>query len=228
MSVDPESRKVNTPEGDPKDAENSGSTVGSQRGQSLVEAELVAQAKVDPQAFGVLYERYVDRIYAYIFHRIRNQQEAEDLTARTFYRALSRLYTYEDRGLPFSAWLYRIAHNLVANWHRDHGRRRFLSLDDLRLPGLKRTEPEVAVAQIEEHEALWAAIDRLPDDRRDLLIYKFGNHLSNLEIGSLMGKSEGAIKSLYFRTLSALRRDLQARDWGNQGEDTEHGNERNE
>jgi RNA polymerase sigma-70 factor, ECF subfamily len=237
MSVDPESRKVNlsslssegsAPEGETQDPAKSGATAVNQRGQELPESQLVAQAKADPQAFGVLYERYVDRIYAYIFHRIRNQQEAEDLTARTFYRALSRLYTYEDRGLPFSAWLYRIAHNLVANWHRDHGRRRFLSLDDLRLPGLKRTEPEVAVAQIEEHEALWAAIDRLPDDRRDLLIYKFGNHLSNLEIGSLMGKSEGAIKSLYFRTLSALRRDLQARDWGNQGEDTEHGNERNE
>jgi RNA polymerase sigma-70 factor, ECF subfamily len=236
MPVDPESRKVNlsslSPEGsasedETKDAAKSGATEGSQRGQDLPESQLVAQAKADPQAFGLLYERYVDRIYAYIFHRIHNQQEAEDLTARTFYRALSRLYTYEDRGLPFSAWLYRIAHNLVANWHRDHGRRRFLSLDDLRLPGLKQAEPEVVVAQIEEHEALWAAIDRLPDDRRDLLIYKFGNHLSNLEIGSLMGKSEGAIKSLYFRTLSALRRDLQARDWDHQEEDTEHGNERN-
>ncbi|MBX3000979.1 MAG: sigma-70 family RNA polymerase sigma factor [Caldilineaceae bacterium] len=236
MSVDPESRKVNpsplssdrtTAEGAPKGVESSGSTAASQPGQGLAEAEWVAQAKVDPQAFGVLYERYVDRIYAYIFHRIHNQQEAEDLTARTFYRALSRLYTYEDRGLPFSAWLYRIAHNLVANWHRDQGRRRFLSLDDLRLPGLKRAEPEVVVAQIEENEALWAAIDRLPEDRRDLLIYKFGNHLSNLEIGSLMGKSEGAIKSLYFRTLSALRRDLQARDWDRQEEDTKDGNERN-
>jgi RNA polymerase sigma-70 factor (ECF subfamily) len=236
MPVDPESRKVNlsprsseesASEGEMKDATKRRATAGNQRAQDLPEPELVAQAKADPQAFGVLYERYVDRIYAYIFHRIRNQQEAEDLTARTFYRALSRLYTYEDRGLPFSAWLYRIAHNLVANWHRDHSRRRFLSLDDLRLPGIKRAEPEVVVAEIEEHEALWAAIERLPDDRRNLLIYKFGNHLSNLEIGSLMGKSEGAIKSLYFRTLSALRKDLQARDWGHQEEDKEDGNERN-
>ncbi|RIK29816.1 MAG: hypothetical protein DCC55_37745, partial [Chloroflexi bacterium] len=93
------------------------------------EAALVAQARNDPTAFGVLYERYVERIYAYIYHRVGNVQDTEDLTARTFYRALDKLDTYEDRGLPFSAWLFRIAHNLVANWHRDRGRRRFLSLD---------------------------------------------------------------------------------------------------
>ncbi len=173
------------------------------------EAALVEQAKQDPHAFGQLYERYVDRIYAYVFHRVQNQQEAEDLTARTFFRALSKLHTYEDRGLPFSAWLYRIAHNLIVNWHRDQSRRRFLSFDDLRLPGRKRNEPEVVVEEIEEQDALWQAIDRLPDDRRNLLLYKFGNHLSNLEIGALLGKSEGAIKSLYFRTLATLRKDLQ-------------------
>ncbi|MCB0116085.1 MAG: sigma-70 family RNA polymerase sigma factor [Caldilineaceae bacterium] len=174
------------------------------------EAALVEQAKADPEAFGQLYERYVDKIYAYVFHRVNNQQEAEDLTARTFFRALSKLHTYEDRGLPFSAWLYRIAHNLVVNWHRDQSRRRFLSFDDLRLPGRKRNEPETVVEELEEHDELWQAIDRLPDDRRNLLLYKFGNHLSNIEIGDLLGKSEGAIKSLYFRTLAALRKDLQS------------------
>ncbi|MCB0010187.1 MAG: sigma-70 family RNA polymerase sigma factor, partial [Anaerolineales bacterium] len=88
--------------------------------------------------------------------------------------------------------------------------RRFLSFDDLRLPGRKRNEPETVVEELEEHDELWQAIDRLPDDRRNLLLYKFGNHLSNIEIGDLLGKSEGAIKSLYFRTLAALRKDLQS------------------
>ena len=73
------------------------------------EALLVEQARRDPAAFGVLYERYVDRIYAYIYHRVGNMQEAEDLTARTFYRALDNLESYEDRGAPFAAWLFRIA-----------------------------------------------------------------------------------------------------------------------
>lgn len=187
------------------------------------EAALVEQARLDPAAFGVLYERYVDRVYAYIYHRVGNGQDAEDLTARTFYRALGKLDTYEDRGLPFSAWLFRIAHNLVANWHRDHSKRRFLSLDRLwsyghnnRSPDALVEQPEDLVEKEEKHEALWAAINRLPEDRRDLLIHKFSSRLSNVEIGDMMNKSESAVKSLYFRTLSALRDDLEARGWGKQ------------
>lgn len=178
------------------------------------EAALVAQARNDPTAFGVLYERYVERIYAYIYHRVGNVQDTEDLTARTFYRALDKLDTYEDRGLPFSAWLFRIAHNLVANWHRDRGRRRFLSLDRLWSHSREGDTPEAHVEKAETHDALWAAINRLPAERRNLLLYKFSSRLSNLEIGQLMDKSEGAIKSLYFRTLAALRKDLEAVGWG--------------
>ncbi len=196
------------------------------------ESTLVEQARQDPAAFGVLYERYVDRVYAYIYHRVGNAQDAEDLTARTFYRALGKLDTYEDRGLPFSAWLFRIAHNLVANWHRDHSRRRFLSIDRLWAHGSSRRAPEALidrpedlVEQEEKHEALWAAINRLPEDRRDLLIHKFSSRLSNVEIGELMNKSESAVKSLYFRTLSSLRDDLEARGWGKQALDEETGDQ---
>jgi RNA polymerase sigma-70 factor (ECF subfamily) len=179
------------------------------------EAQLVEEARRDPAAFGVLYERYVDRIYAYIYHRVGNVQEAEDLTARTFYRALDNLHTYEDRGAPFAAWLFRIAHNLMANWHRDRSRRRFLSLDRLWAQRAENDSPEEHVEQEENREALWSAINRLPEERRNLLLWKFGSQMSNLEIGELMNKSESAIKSLYFRTLAALRQDLEARGWGN-------------
>ncbi|MCL4833806.1 MAG: sigma-70 family RNA polymerase sigma factor [Caldilineaceae bacterium] len=182
--------------------------------QRTAEALLVHQAKQDANAFGILYERYVDRIYAYVYNRIHNAQEAEDLTARTFYRALAKLDTYEDRGLPFSAWLYRIAHNLVANHHRDNSRRQFVPFDMLNLAGRRQNEPEEVIDREEDHETLWAAIERLPAERRDLLIYKFGNRLSNLEIGELLDKSEGAIKSLYFRTLAALRKELKGYVWG--------------
>ena len=178
------------------------------------ESELVARAKQDPAAFGALYEAYVDRIYAYIYHRVGNVQDAEDLTARTFYRALDRLETYEDRGLPFAAWLFRIAHNVTANWHRDSSRRHFLSLDRLWGHSHDGDTPENRVEQEETHAALWAAIRRLPEDRRNLLLLKFGSRMSNVEIGALLQKSESAIKSLYFRTLTALRSDLEARGWG--------------
>jgi RNA polymerase sigma-70 factor (ECF subfamily) len=178
------------------------------------ETELIARARTDPAAFGRLYEHYVDRIYSYVFHRVGNVQDAEDLTARTFYRGLDKLDTYEDRGLPFSAWLFRIAHNLVANWHRDHGRQQVLTLDQVDFRAQDDDRPEDAVEAQVAQEELWAAINRLPEERRRLLLYKFGDALSNLEIGALMNKSEGAIKSLYFRTLAALRQDLEARGWG--------------
>ncbi|MBM2842845.1 MAG: polymerase sigma-70 factor, subfamily (modular protein), partial [Anaerolineales bacterium] len=87
------------------------------------ELSLVARAGSDADAFGVLYERHVRRIYNYIFYRTGNHHDAEDLTARVFQRALRHVGKFEDKGVPFSAWLYRIAHNLVANWHRDRSRR---------------------------------------------------------------------------------------------------------
>ncbi len=189
-------------------------TVAEQEAPFSDESWLVLQARQEPAAFGVLYERYIDRIYAYIYHRVGNVQDTEDLTARTFYRALDKLDTYEDRGLPFSAWLFRIAHNLVANWHRDRGRRRFLSLDKLWSHAREGDTPEAQLEQEEKSEALWAAINRLPKERKDLLLYKFSSRLSNLEIGEMMDKSESAIKSLYFRTLATLRKDLESKGWG--------------
>lgn len=178
------------------------------------DVELIQRARSDPEAFGILYEKYVDRVYAYIYHRVGNQQDAEDLTARTFHRALGSIHNYEERGLPFAAWLFRIAHNLVANWHRDRSRRRFLSLDRIWSHRTEGDDPERELEKKEVHDALWDAINQLPDERRDLLIYKFGIRLSNLEIGETMNKSESAVKSLYFRTLAALRKELEGRGWG--------------
>jgi RNA polymerase sigma-70 factor (ECF subfamily) len=178
------------------------------------EAALVERARNNPEAFGQLYEIYVERVYSYIYHRVGNVQDAEDLTARTFYRALEKLHTYEDRGLPFSAWLFRIAHNLVANWHRDHSRRQVFSLDKLWWRSSDEPRPDQAVEINAERTELWDAINRLPEERRNLLLYKLNTTLSNLEIGELMNKSESAIKSLYFRTLAALRKDLEERGWG--------------
>src|SRR5512146_1406023 len=84
----------------------------------------------DPEAFSILYERYVKRIYNYVFYRTGNPYDAEDLTERVFHRAFGHIQTYNNRGVPFSAWLYRIAHNLVANWHRDNSRRKEVPLDE--------------------------------------------------------------------------------------------------
>jgi RNA polymerase sigma-70 factor (ECF subfamily) len=163
------------------------------------------------EAFGVLYEMYVGRIYNYVYYRTGNPSDAEDLTARVFFRAMHHIVNYQDRGLPFSAWLYRIAHNLVANWHRDNSRRPEIPLDDGLLTRRGAEDhPEVALLQNEERECLLRLIRHLPPDRQQLLILKFVEHLSNAEIGQIMGRTEGAVKSLYHRTLLALRDELEA------------------
>ena len=166
----------------------------------------------DSEAFGELYDRYVSRIYNYIYYRTGNQHDAEDLTARVFYRAMRHIGNYQDRGLPISAWLYRIAHNLVANWHRDNSRRKEIPLDEgynvLQQTGL---HPEAALVKNEEQEELLQVIRRLPEERQQLIILKFVEHLPNAEIGRIMGRTEGAIKSLYHRTLISLRDEYKAK-----------------
>ncbi len=172
------------------------------------EPELIERAKQDPDAFAVLYERYVDRIYNYIYYRTGNTREAEDLTARVFYRALAHMPEFNQRGAPFVAWLYRIAHNLVANWRRDRGRHPELPLDDLLRVQTHEVTPHAQAERAEDNRALLEAMRRLPPERQHLLILKFVDDLSNEEIGQILGRSEGAIKSLYHRTLLALREEL--------------------
>jgi RNA polymerase sigma-70 factor, ECF subfamily len=181
--------------------------------KALTDLELVHLAK-DKQhgkeAFGELYERYVTKIYNYVYYRTGNHHDAEDLTARVFFRAMSHIDTYTDQGVPFQAWLYRIAHNLVANWHRDRGRRKIIPLDEYVASTLRSEAPDRHAESKEERERLAAAIRTLPEERQQLLMLKFVENLSNAEISEIMNRTEGAIKSLYHRTLLALRDALQA------------------
>lgn len=181
--------------------------------KTLDENQLVDVARTgDKEAFGELYERYVEKIYNYVYYRTGNHHDAEDLTARVFFRAMGHIENYTERGVPFQAWLYRIAHNLVANWHRDRGRRKVIPLDEFIAASLKSEAPDRQAEDKEERQALLSAIRRLPDERQQLLTLKFVEHLSNAEIGAIMDRTEGAIKSLYHRTLIALRDDLQKYD----------------
>jgi len=180
------------------------------------ESLLVEQAKQDPAAFGLLYEKYVQKIYNYIYYRTGNHHDAEDLTAKTFHRAMRHIPSYEQRGVPFSAWLYRIAHNVVANWHRDRSRRKVIALDELVLHQQWRPSPEGLVEADEEKRELLKVIRRLPADRQLLLILKFVEGMSNQAIGQVMGRSEGAVKSLYHRTLLALRKEMAPQSQGHQ------------
>ena len=162
----------------------------------------------DREAFGLLYERYINKIYSYIYYRTGNRNDAEDLTERVFYRALRHISNYDNRGLPFSAWLYRIAHNLVANWHRDNSRRKEIQLDESFISTISRYHPEKELLLSEEHQTMIDIIQSFPPERQQLLLLKYVERLSNAEIGRIMGRTEGAIKSLYHRTLIALREEM--------------------
>lgn len=177
------------------------------------ESLLVEQAKNDSQAFGLLYKKYIQKIYNYVYYRTGNHHDAEDLTAKTFQRAMRHISRYEQRGVPFSAWLYRIAHNVVANWHRDRSRRKVIALDELVLHHQRQQSPEDLVEDDEEKRELLQVIRRLAADRQELLILKFVEGMSNEEIGRIMGRSEGAIKSLYHRTLLTLRKEMATQSW---------------
>ena len=173
----------------------------------LPDDELVRRARTDRAAFGALYERYVDRIYSYLLYRTANPADAEDLTARVFFQALQHLDTFEERGLPFSAWLFTIAHNLVANYYRDRARRPTSSLD---AAGNAAAPPPPL--STEDVQAIRQAIAQLPPERQHLILLKYAQGMSNAEIARAMGRSEGAIKSLLRRTLDQLRRLLSAQE----------------
>jgi RNA polymerase sigma-70 factor (ECF subfamily) len=169
---------------------------------------LVERAQQDPLVFAALYDTYVDRVYNYIYQRTGNHSDAEDLTARTFLKAFLHLERYRFQGTPFSAWLYRIAHNAVANWHRDSHRHQMVSLEVMLEQSHEDDRPEDVAQSREERKALLDAVHRLPTERQELLILKFSEGLTNAEVGQIMHRTEGAIKSLYHRTLLALRREL--------------------
>ena len=183
------------------------------------EEDVLARASQgDKDAFGALYERYAERIFNYVYYRTGNQHDAEDLTARVFQRAMNHIRNYTDRGVPFSAWLYRIAHNLVANWHRDRSRKQEIPIDDLPILPNKGDHPEKNLVRSQEQDALLRMIRKLPPERQNLLILKFVENMSNAEIGKIMGRSEGAVKSLYHRTLLALRDQLEDQNLNLEGE----------
>lgn len=162
----------------------------------------------DSEAFSFLYELYVNKIFSYIYYRTGSTHDAEDLTARVFQRAMGHIQRYTQKGVPFSAWLYRIAHNLVANWHRDNSRRQEVPLDDQPYLVMTGEQPERQMVHDQEVDQLIGVIKELSPERQQLIILKFVEQLSNAEIAVIMSKSEGAIKSLYHRTLQELRHEV--------------------
>jgi RNA polymerase sigma-70 factor (ECF subfamily) len=156
---------------------------------------LIEAAQQDPSRFAELYEAHFDRVYAYIAHRVRNRDVAEELTADVFHRALASLGRFEWRGVPFGAWLMRIAANVIADRWRHDGES--IPTDELELPAVEYA--------IERRAMLFQLVDALPPDQRLVIVRRFVEDKSVREIAAELGRSEGAVKQLQFRALETLR-----------------------
>lgn len=160
----------------------------------------------DPAALGVIYDRYSTRIYNYIYHRVGDAHLAEDLTASVFTKMLEAIRSAKLWRTSFSGWLYRIAHNMVVDYYRSGRKDSDLPLEErfvtLRGDPVKSLDVSLAQAQIRK------AIGQLTPEQCQVILLKFAEGMSNTEIAEIMGKTEGAIKSLQHRALDALRRVL--------------------
>jgi RNA polymerase sigma-70 factor (ECF subfamily) len=165
---------------------------------------LVEAAQRDRAAFDKLYDKYFDQIYSYVYYHCGNREQAEDITAATFQRGLENLPNFRWRGVPYSAWLYRVASNLLS---RDRRRPPWLELQEDRL-GETDDEPDVAWLRREESTELHDAIRALPHDQRQAILLRFFAGMPNREVGKVMNRSEGAVKLLVFRGVSNLRQTL--------------------
>jgi RNA polymerase sigma-70 factor, ECF subfamily len=176
---------------------------------------LVEAARRDPAAFEPLYRRYLAQVYSYAYYELADHHDAEDATERTFLLALTHLGRFEERARPsdgdgastFRVWLFRIARNVVSNQRR--GRRRhpeepldaaMVVPDPLDLEGRAAERVEVAAA--------WAAVGRLPADRRRALVLRFVDEMTTAEIAGVLGRSEGAVRVLIHRALRTVAKEL--------------------
>jgi RNA polymerase sigma-70 factor (ECF subfamily) len=164
----------------------------------------VRAAQRDRAEFDVLYRRYLSRVYGYAFYQLGNHHDAEDVTERVFLSALRGIDRYRDRGSTFRAWLFRIAHNAVANAHRSRGRRRTEPLPDDPPWVAPDEDPAGLVTRADEMHAVLRAVAELPADRRHVILLRFVDGLSASEIGRVLGRSPGAVRVLQHRALTDL------------------------
>jgi RNA polymerase sigma-70 factor (ECF subfamily) len=169
----------------------------------------VLAAQADRAAFGALYRRYLDRVYGYSFYLLGDHHDAEDVTERTFVAALAAIDGFRDEGATFRAWLFRIAHNQLANALRARGRHPGASLESVAEPS-GGPDPLHELTREEEARRVRRALAGIAEDRRQVLVLRFVDGLSAREIGAVLERSEGAVRVLQHRALRDLARELDA------------------
>jgi RNA polymerase sigma-70 factor (ECF subfamily) len=168
--------------------------------KDAAERRLIEAAQRDPGRFAELYEANFERVYAFIVRRVGDRDAAQDLTADVFHQALANLPRFEWRGVPFAAWLFKIAAHTVADrWKREARDRDVPQVD---------TPAQVSLEELEHRAQLFRLVDGLAADQRRVIVMRFAEQKSIREIARDLGRSEGAIKQLQFRGLQSLRARL--------------------
>jgi RNA polymerase sigma-70 factor (ECF subfamily) len=164
---------------------------------------LIEAAQSDPSRFAELYENNFHRVYAFVARRVNDRDEAQDITAEVFHQALRNLGRFQWRGVPFAAWLLRIAANALADrWQRASRGVEVQAEDSLE----ERAESSAgSTAEVERRAILFQLVDRLPEDQRLVIVRRFVEQKSVHEIAQELGRSDGAVKQLQFRALETLR-----------------------
>lgn len=170
---------------------------------------LARASQADPEALTELYDQYVDRIYAYIYHRVGQAEVAEDLTGQVFMRMLEAIRAGHAWRTSFSGWLYRIAHNLVIDYYRRRQRASFVDLDDAAPVQAVDGDPLRSAELRLDSQRLREALHTLTEEQTQVIVLRFLEELSIAEVAKIMGKTEGAIKALQYRAVLALRRVME-------------------
>ena len=168
----------------------------------------VVAALADRAAFATLYRRYLDRVYAYAFYQLEDHHDAEDATERIFMAAMAALPDFRDEGATFRAWLFRVAHNTIANAHRARARRRTEPLPEPFDRAAPNADPAGLVARADELRTVLRAVAALPEDRRQVVLLRFVDGLSSREIGQVLDRTPGAVRVLLHRALRDLAERL--------------------
>ena len=184
-----------------------GLVVKNLRCASLADETLVDRATAgDREAFGELYECYVRSVHRHLFYMVNDVDVAQDLTEQTFLRALEAIHRYERRGVPFLAWLLRIARNLCLNGQRVE---RNNSTIRKKWDSGAAASPEFFCEAKLDGEEVWRAVRALDGDQRQVIVLRFMDGLSYAEVADVLGKSVGAVRVAQYRALRALRRRLE-------------------
>ena len=179
------------------------------RSNDVEERLLVEAAQKDPARFAELYEINFERVYAYVVRRVGDRAETEDLTSEVFHHALANLRRFEWRGIPFAAWLFRIAANLISDrWQRKHREQAIDEPEAIESAQASGTEFE----KVERKATLFRLVDTLPVEQRRVVVLRFVEQKSIKEVAQEIRKTEGAVKQLQFRALSSLRARMEGAD----------------